>query len=510
MEGRKKKSYTFENEFDQTYVGGYGWTLDKGIYQVEQDKIHLKADGKETFYVKDESGVAKEQYLNGLNGITEKKTDIDWSSFNYLNDFLTPDTLLKVDTDTYRYIGNQPYAVFNAVTGVKSFGTEDIDYIDFTLEDGQIGKIHAKFLDGLDSGNFITHVWYEVITDVSDKAIVLPKPLEPIAKENLTENVTKTLSYFQDTFELERYDKNAKSRTKKYTYINDAGNSYIRRDEAYTKPGERELSHKRTGYGLNSEGAIVEYLYTANGSVFALDEPVKGKSLSSFLNRDISPVLFEKGVIEDASYLKLREDIKDIDQHIRGYNHIKDFKVDTFKFYYNGNKAKKPLSYTYTYAYNQGQSKGEEYVDVVGLGNSEVEAEEGLSEKIHKLNSFTVPTTWEREEGVYDSLVALLGEEKAKLVPYVYEKSLFDQWYGYYNKAKKKVTIYLPDTKFGFTDDSKYRERLENRLKSDKSFTADTDDKGNKVYYYYDGTSYTLGISLNDNPKDGFDVFIPD
>lgn len=505
----KKDTYSFANAFEQTYPDDLGWTLDKGIYQIEQDKIHLKADGEETFYVK-KNDVAVEQYLNGLNEITEVNTGIKWSSFNYLNDYLSEASLLQVSSDTYRYVGNDPFKVFNAITGTKSLGSNDIDYIDFTVKNSNITNIYTKFISDLDTANFLTDVWYDVTTTVGDVAVSLPKPLKPIKEDNLTETVTKTLSYFKDTFEVEMYDKLAKSLSTKYTFINNGPDSYILRDELYTKPGETALSHKKTGFGLNSNGNVVEYLYTSNGSVFALNEPVKGKELSSFINMDISPVLFQKGTFEDKAYIKLRTDIKDIDSHLLGYNHIKDVNVDTFKFYYNDNKSKKPLSYTYHYSYNNGQSKGEEFVNVLGLGNTEVETEEGLSEKIKKLTSFVAPTTWEMEESVYGELVSLLGEDRAKLVPYVYEKSLFDKWYGYVNKAQRKMTIYIPDTQFDFDDKTNYMGRLEEMIKANTSFKADTDDKGNKVYYYYDGTSYTLGISLSDNPKDGFDVFIPD
>lgn len=505
----KKDTYSFSNAFEQTYPDDYGWTLDKGIYQIEQDKIHLKADGEETFYVK-KNDVAVEQYLNGLNEITEVDTGIKWSSFNYLNDYLSEASLLQVSSDTYRYVGNDPFKVFNAITGTKSLGSNDIDYIDFTVKNSKITNIYTKFISDLDTANFLTDVWYDVTTTVGDATVSLPKPLEPIEEDNLTDTVTKTLSYFKDTFEIEMYDKLAKSLSTKYTFINNGADSYILKDELYTKPGETALSHKKTGFGLNSNGDVVEYLYTSNGSVFALNEPVKGKELSSFINMDISPVLFRKGTLEDKAYLKLRTDIKDIDSHLLGYNHIKDFNVDTFKFYYNDNKSKKPLSYTYHYSYNDGQSKGEEFVDVLGLGNTEVETEEGLSEKIKKLTSFVAPTTWEMEENVYDELVSLLGGERAKLVPYVYEKSLFDKWYGFVNNAKRKMTIYIPDTQFDFDDKTNYMGRLEEMIKANTSFKEDTDDKGNKVYYYFDGTSYTLGISLSDNPKDGFDVFIPD
>ena len=505
----KKDTYSFNNAFEQTYTEGYGWTLDNGIYQIEQDKIHVKADSEETFYVK-KNNVAVEQYLNGLNEITEVDTGIKWSNFNYLNDYLSEASLLQVSSDTYRYVGNDPFKVFNAITGTKSLGSNDIDYIDFTVKNSKITNIYTKFISDLDTANFLTDVWYDVTTTVGDVAVSLPKPLKPIEEDNLTETVTKTLSYFKDTFEIEMYDKLAKSLSTKYTFINNGTDSYILRDELYTKPGETALSHKKTGFGLNSNGDVVEYLYTSNGSVFALNEPVKGKELSSFINMDISPVLFQKGTFEDKAYIKLRTDIKDIDSHLLGYNHIKDFNVDTFKLYYNDNKSKKPLSYTYHYSYNNGQSKGEEFVDVLGLGNTEVETEEGLSEKIKKLTSFVAPTTWEMEESVYGELVSLLGEERAKLVPYVYEKSLFDKWYGYVNKAQRKMTIYIPDTQFDFDDKTNYMGRLEEMIKANTSFKADTDDKGNKVYYYYDGTSYTLGISLSDNPKDGFDVFIPD
>ena len=504
----KKDHYSFTNAFEQTYPEGYGWTLDKGVYQIEQDKIHLKADGEETFYVK-KNDVAVEQYLNGLNEITEVDTGIKWSSFNYLNDYLSESSLLQVSSDTYRYVGNDPFKVFNAITGTKSLGSNDIDYIDFTVKNSKITNIYTKFISDLDTANFLTEVWYDVTTTVGDAAVSLPKPLT-IEEDKLTETVTKTLSYFKDTFEIEMYDKLAKSLSTKYTFINNGAESYILKDESYTKPGETAISHKKTGFGLNSNGDVVEYLYTSNGSVFALNEPVKGKELSSFINMDISPVLFKKGTFEDKAYLKLRTDIKDIDSHLLGYNHIKDFNVDTFKFYYNDNKSKKPLSYTYHYSYNNGQSKGEEFVDVLGLGNAEVETEEGLSEKIKKLTSFVAPTTWEMEENVYDELVSLLGEERAKLVPYVYEKSLFDKWYGYVNKAQRKMTIYIPDTQFDFDDKTNYMGRLEEMIKANPSFKADTDDKGNKVYYYFDGNSYTLGISLSNNPKDGFDVFIPD
>ncbi|MDY3047821.1 MAG: hypothetical protein SOR23_06305 [Candidatus Enterosoma sp.] len=505
----KKDTYSFANAFEQTYPDDLGWTLDKGIYQIEQDKIHLKADGEETFYVK-KNDVAVEQYLNGLNEITEVDTGIKWSSFNYLNDYLSEASLLQVSSDTYRYVGNDPFKVFNAITGTKSLGSNDIDYIDFTVKNSKITNIYTKFISDLDTANFLTDVWYDVTTTVGDVAVSLPKPLKPIKEDNLTETVTKTLSYFKDTFEVEMYDKLAKSLSTKYTFINNGPDSYILRDELYTKPGETALSHKKTGYGLNANGDVVEYLYTSNGSVFALNEPVKGKELSSFINMDISPVLFQKGTFEDKAYIKLRTDIKDIDSHLLGYNHIKDVNVDTFKFYYNDNKSKKPLSYTYHYSYNNGQSKGEEFVNVLGLGNTEVETEEGLSEKIKVLTSFVAPTTWEMEESVYGELVSLLGEERAKLVPYVYEKSLFDKWYGYVNKAQRKMTIYIPDTQFDFDDKTNYMGRLEEMIKANTSFKADTNDKGNKVYYYYDGTSYTLGISLSDNPKDGFDVFIPD
>ena len=504
----KKDHYSFTNAFEQTYPEGYGWTLDKGVYQIEQDKIHLKADGEETFYVK-KNDVAVEQYLNGLNEITEVDTGIKWSSFNYLNDYLSEASLLQVSSETYRYVGNDPFKVFNAITGTKSLGSNDIDYIDFTVKNSKITNIYTKFISDLDTANFLTEVWYDVTTTVGDAAVSLPKPLT-IEEDKLTETVTKTLSYFKDTFEIEMYDKLAKSLSTKYTFINNGAESYILKDESYTKPGETAISHKKTGFGLNSNGDVVEYLYTSNGSVFALNEPVKGKELSSFINMDISPVLFKKGTFEDKAYLKLRTDIKDIDSHLLGYNHIKDFNVDTFKFYYNDNKSKKPLSYTYHYSYNNGQSKGEEFVDVLGLGNAEVETEEGLSEKIKKLTSFVAPTTWEMEENVYDELVSLLGEERAKLVPYVYEKSLFDKWYGYVNKAQRKMTIYIPDTQFDFDDKTNYMGRLEEMIKANTSFKADTDDKGNKVYYYFDGNSYTLGISLSNNPKDGFDVFIPD
>lgn len=505
----KKDAYSFNNDFEQTYTEDYGWTLDKGIYQIEQDKIHVKADSKESFYVK-KNDVAVEQYLNGLNEITEVDTGIKWSSFNYLNDYLNEASLLQVSSDTYRYVGNDPFKVFNAITGTKSFGSNDVDYIDFTIKNSKITGIYTKFISDLDTANFLTDVWYDVTTTVGDVTVSLPKPLKPIEEDNLTETVTKTLSYFKDTFEIEMYDKLAKSLSTKYTFINNGPDSYILKDELYTKPGETTLSHKKTGYGLNSNGEVVEYLYTTNGSVFALNEPIKGKDISSFINMDISPVLFKKGTFEDKAYIKLRTDIKDIDSHLLGYNHIKDFNVDTFKFYYNDNKSKKPLSYTYHYSYNNGQSKGEEFVDVLGLGNTEVETEEGLSEKIKKLTSFVAPTTWEMEESVYGELVSLLGEERAKLVPYVYEKSLFDKWYGYVNKSQNKMTIYIPDTQFDFDDKTNYMGRLEEMIKANVSFKADTDDKGNKVYYYFDGTSYTLGISLSDNPKDGFDVFIPD
>lgn len=505
----KKDAYSFKNAFEQTYTEGYGWTLDNGIYQIEQDKIHVIADSKESFYVK-KNDVAVEQYLNGLNEITEVDTGIKWSSFNYLNDYLSEASLLHVSSDTYRYVGNDPFKVFHAITGTKSFGSNDIDYIDFTIKNSKITNIYTKFISDLDTANFLTDVWYNVTTTVGDVAVSLPKPLKPMKEDNLTETVTKTLSYFKDTFEIEMYDKLAKSLSTKFTFINNGPDSYILKDELYTKPGETTLSHKKTGYGLNSNGEVVEYLYTSNGSVFALNEPIKGKDISSFINMDISPVLFMKGTFEDKAYIKLRTDIKDIDSHLLGYNHIKDLNVDTFKFYYNDNKSKKPLSYTYHYSYNNGQSKGEEFVDVLGLGNAEVETEEGLSEKIKKLTSFVAPTTWEMEESVYGELVSLLGEERAKLVPYVYEKSLFDKWYGYVNKSQNKMTIYIPDTQFDFDDKTNYMGRLEEMIKTNSSFKADTDDKGNKVYYYFDGTSYTLGISLSDNPKDGFDVFIPD
>ena len=166
----KKDHYSFSNAFEQTYPEGYGWTLDKGVYQIEQDKIHLKADGEETFYVK-KNDVAVEQYLNGLNEITEVDTGIKWSSFNYLNDYLSEASLLQVSSDTYRYVGNDPFKVFNAITGTKSLGSNDIDYIDFTVKNSKITNIYTKFISDLDTANFLTEVWYDVTTTVGDAAV---------------------------------------------------------------------------------------------------------------------------------------------------------------------------------------------------------------------------------------------------------------------------------------------------------------------------------------------------
>ena len=118
------------------------------------------------------------------------------------------------------------------------------------------------------------------------------------------------------------------------------------------------------------------------------------------------------------------------------------------------------------------------------------------------------------EENVYGTLISFLGEEKARLVPYIYEKELFGKWYAIttniVNGKPTRLSIYLPDTYIDFDDETNYMQRLEDKIKQNSHFVKDIDSKGKTIYYYEDGDAYTLAIALSDNPKSGFEVYIPD
>lgn len=512
----QKEEFTFTSEiYEHQGSEEYGYLEGTNVLAFGKTSLHHTFGYDSHYYVND-NGSSVELSLNGENEVTRSPTGLNWSSYVYLKDALNAGNLAKVKNNTYRYLGSDPFSLFYGITLAKSLGSEDLQSIDFTISNGKLSGIEVKFNEVLDSTNFYDLDWYAAHVKVEEGAsITLPKSLEEQTDGSLPD-IQKTLSYFKKTFRLKLYDAADPSNAAYLTYSNVEGSRYLLREERTLKPGSlTEYSSKRIGYAYNEEGKLVKFLYSTLGEAYALEEPME-KSLEEVLNMNLSPLLLKKATIDGKACYNLRTPIYDLTSSFAGYKHLDAVRPMTFRLYYNTNAAKKPLSYSYRYEYNGGQSKGEEIGEFVAIGDEELDGEidAAMVEKVQKLTSFSAPSTWEMEENVYPTLVSFLGEEKARLIPYVYEETLFDQWYAITtNLVGGKPThlvIYLPDASFGFSDPTHYMARIKEKIAELPGIEQSYDGDGKEVYYLKEGDAYTLAIALGKNPKEGIDLYIPD
>ncbi len=510
----QKDAYTFTAEIWE-HQDSEEWGYDEGtnVVAMDLDKIHHSFSYDDHYYQK-QGDASYEVSLSGSNKVESKPTGLDWSSYVYLKDILKANNLMKVGNGRYRYIGSNPFSVFYGLTLAKSLGNQDVEFIDFSVSNGVLANIEVKFNSYVDPTNFYSSDWYAAHITVQEGAeIAMPAPLAPL-EDGSRDDIAKTLSYFKGSFQLKLYNANDPSSAAYLTYSNVEGSRYLLREEKTLKPGSTtEYSSKRIGYAMNKENKLVQFLYTSQDEVFALSEPEE-KTLEDVLNMNLSPDVLKKTVIESEPAYNLRTPIYDLTSSIQGFQHLDNVRPMTFHIFYKNNVSKKPLSYSYRYEYNDGQSKGEEIGEFVGLGDDEIEVDANLAVKAKELTTFTAPSTWEMEENVYPTLLSFFGESTAKLIPYVYEPTLFDGWYAItthiVSNKPTHVMIYQPDTYVDFTDPTNYMGRFEEKVRAIPGIVEGKDSNGKKTYYVLEDGVYTLGITIGANPKVGIDLYIPD
>lgn len=515
----QKDAYTFTADIWE-HQDSEKWGYNEGINVVAMDlnKIHHTFGRVDHYYddhyYQKQEDASREVYLSGSNKVESKPTGQNWSSYVYLKDILKANNLMKVGNGRYRYIGSNPFSVFYGLTLAKSLGNQDVEFIDFSVSNGTLTNIEVKFNSYTDPTNFYSKDWYAAHITVQEGAdITMPAPLAP-SEDGSHDDIAKTLSYFHDSFQLKLYNAKDPASAAYLTYSNVEGSRYLLREEKTLKPGSTtEYSSKRIGYAMNKENKLVQFLYTSQNDVFALSEP-EDKTLEDVLNMNLSPDVLKKTVIESQVAYNLRTPIYDLTSSIQGFQHLDSVRPMTFHIFYKNNVSKKPLSYSYRYEYNNGQSKGEEIGEFVGLGDDEIEVDANLAAKVKELTSFSAPSTWEMEENVYPTLLSFFGESTAKLIPYVYEPTLFDGWYAIttniVNNKPTHVQIYQPDTYVDFTDPTHYMSRFEEKVRAIPGIVEGKDSNGKKTYYVLEGGVYTLGITIGENPKVGIDLYIPD
>lgn len=509
-----KPSYTYSaNIWEHQDDVEWGYEEGTNVLAIGQESIHHTFGYDEHYYVK-KDGNLHELSLNGKNEVADVDKGQAWSSLVYLKDVLSSANLMKLDANTYRYAGSSPFSVFYGLTLARSLGKEDVKQIDFTLSKGQLTGVEVKFNEYTDPTNFVSLDWYAAHISVSEGAeFSLPTPLEPLT-DGSSSDIEKTLSYFKKSFQLKLYNKNDPDNAAYVTYSNVEGSRYILREEKTLKPGSlTEYNNKRTGYALNGEGKLVEFLYSSQDEVFALAEPEE-KSLEDALCMGLSPDVLKKTAIDGKAAYNLRAPIYDLTGSILSYRHLDSVRPMTFHIFYNTNVSKKPLSYEYRYEYSGGQSTGQEIGEFVAIGDDEIEVDANLVSKASGLTSFVSPSTWEMEENVYPVLKSFFGEETAKLIPYVYEKSLFDKWYAIttniVNGKPTRLSIYLPDTDIDFTDETGYMGKMKQKVLALPGVVESKDADGKDVYYLQKDGNYVLAIVLGNTPKQGIDLYIPD
>lgn len=488
-----KSSYALSSQINLVYDDDNDKDLvGKTSVAFSEERLKVKIDDfsngsvSELFLI-NKNGNANRAFLNGKNEIGYEATSKQWTDLNLPNKVFNTNDFYKIEQDTYRYFGDSSKELFDALT-YAILG--DIESFDLKLSNGKVSSLLVNFVT---TPNIMGNpVHYEVMMDVSSEInLDLPAPLTAI---NETPIVEESFSYLNGStsFTAKIYDIKQKNI---FTLMKVTSNAIIY--ENYTpKLGETDAYNvTTTGFAINGENKVVPIAISSNQTVSTTGEAID-KTIPELIGFDVSPLLFQKNATEN--YYSLRQNIYDLDQHMFGGQNLKNYNYDSFVMLFD--EENKINTIKYRYSFNNGLITGNEQIEIYNYGTTSLD--QAIVDQFATLSPFTAPETWENENLVWDELVTYFGEETAKLIPYLYDETLFNKWQAFSTNKFFGISY----EKLGLNEDpTNYMERYKELLRSTPGFVEDIDAYGKTIFVY--GTE--LEIFVDSSPCRGITIKKP-
>lgn len=493
IEPLTKSSYALNSEINLVYDDDDDVDLvGKTSVAFNQERLKVRIDDfsngsvSELFLI-NKNGNANRVFLNGKNELGYEATSKQWTDLNLPKNVFNKNDFYKIDQDTYRYFGDSSKELFDALT-YAILG--DIESFDIKLSNGKVDSLLVNFVSTPNiMGNPVHH---EVTMTFAEVNLDLPTPLTEIDETPAIEN---SFSYLDGStsFTAKIYDIKQKNI---FTLMKVTSQAIIY--ENYTpKLGETDAYNvTTTGFAINGENKVVPIAISSNQTVSATGETVD-KTIPELIGFDVSPLLFQKNATEN--YYSLRQNVYDLDQHMFGGKNLKNYSYDSFVMLVD--EENKINTIKYRYSLNDGLVTGNEQIEISNYGTTSIKQE--IVDQFATLSPFTKPKTWENERLVWDELIAFFGEETAKLIPYLYDETLFNKWQAY--STSKFLGISCEE--LGLNEDpTNYMERFKDLLRSTPGFVEDKDANGKTIFVY--GTE--LEIFVDSSPCRGITIKKPE
>lgn len=493
IEPLKKSSYSLSSQINLVYDDDNDKDLvGKTLVSFNEERLNIKIDDFSNgsisqLFLTNINGNATRVFLNGKNEVGYEATSKQWADLSLPMSIFSNSDFYKIDDDTYRYFGDSAKELFDALTYVV---LGDIESFDIKISNGKAKSLLVNFVT---TPNIMGNpVHYEVVIDInSETNLELPTPLTAI---NETSSIQDSFSYLDGgtSFTAKIYDIKQKNI---FTLMKVTSQAIIY--ENYTpKLGETDAYNvSTTGFAINGENKVVPIAISSNQTVRATGDVID-KTIPDLIGFDVSPLLFKKNSTEN--YYSLRQNIYDLDQHMFGGKNLKNYNYDSLVMLFD--EENKINTIKYKYSLNDGLITGNEQIEIYNYGSTSIDSD--IVNQFSTLTPFTAPETWENESLVWNELVAFLGEEVAKVVPYLYDETLFNRWQAF--STSKFLGISCEE--LGLNEDpTNYMERFKELLRSTPGFVEDIDANGKTIFIY--GTE--LEIFVDSSPCRGITIKKP-
>lgn len=463
----------FLEEYNSIQRQGYSNLDVYGDYVRITDISEEGASNSITYHRLDEAGKLEIVGVNGKNEEESTPSSTLWSDFGFLGleqAKLEQFRKLPGDDDYYVYLGSDATSLAVSITQHLNFKQWEVQEIKAKVVDGKVAQL--IFSTGMLQDSFTGDYFYRYAdTRVAETPNVISGAKKKEASTD-DEEIKEYLSYLnQDDSAFTSVEVDSAWEGSRVTKISKGSDFYLKGTYLVSE-GATTDKMESLGSGYYKKGdKVYSFTYDETGAIELNKQPVE-KTLSSIANFSISSeVLFKNG---DA--LQSYGDIINIGSCIGNiYNpltvdpssltmSLSDGKISSMAFNYRGGSETVTFDYEAPILSETMKKALDEAID--GLDPSE-------------------RATWadDQSQSVMDALISQYGEEKAKLVPFLYDQSFydsgnsFDGWYCDYETEPYYFIVTMNSEM-----DASYAKKYKAYLKSlgytssdDETFVSESD-----------------------------------
>ncbi len=476
----------FLDEYNSIERQGYSNLDVYGDYVRVSDVSEEGATTSLTYHKLNETGDLEIVGVNGKNEEEHTSTTTTWADFGFLGiDDAKLDQFRKLpgDEDYYTYLGSDATGFAFSITQHHSFNQWKVQEIKAKVVDGKVSQL--VFSTGMLQDTFSGNYFYRYAdTRVNETPNVITGASKKAASAD-DEAIKGYLSYLnQDTSTFTSLEIDSAWAGSRVTKISKGSDFYLK---GTYLASEGQIGDKMeslgNGYYLKNE-KMYSFTYDENGNIELNKQPIE-KSFSEIVNFSISSEV----LLQDGDSLHSYGDIINIGSSLGNIYNPLTVDASSLKMTLEEGKI---ASMTFAY---QGGNETIAF-DYTAPTLSET-MKKALDDAIDSLNP-SERATWadDTSDSVMSALTDQYGEDKAKLVPFLYDQSFydsgnsFDGWYCDYEDEPyyfiitmnsemdaayaKKYKTYL--TSLGYTSDD------------NQTFVSNTD--GWKIVVYEENDDY--------------------